>query len=561
MKIRPVIIIISILIILGCISLNENKANGTVNEKALEEANNSLTIGVMQKPDVISYEENDFTNWLEQKLGIDLNFVYFPYDSTECAQQLATMFSTGEKLPDILFDFTSIDLATSYTYGEKGYFINLLPYFSEGPSNFEEAISTRVSQKEDKSKILSYGINPSNGELYGFPEYQYSPGLEICRNVPMINKVWLDDLGMEMPETIDELHDVLVAFNSNDMNKNGIQDEIPAIGSLCNKGDLIEYILNAYVYCNAYYFFNVDNDKIWAPYNTEEYRKGLIELNKWYSEGLISPLTFTLSKNENVMPLFCPLDDIARVGVVCGHPSLITDTNASTCFEYVFLPSLDDETGLGGYVSVNGNKFLYQTFITRDCNNPELAFSFLDFLCSKEAMLFMRYGKEGRDWESRTIDEKEYLHLFNVNAFSDKNSINYHVIGATIIDYSLIPKDTSISDEDYRNDNINWDSRKTLWMNASIRDPFLQSINEQGRKKQSRVEELLFNKEESEIDKSIQADIRNCVEDYRALFITGVLDPMSDADWNRYLTALYNRGYCEYIAIAQSAWSRMASGQ
>ena len=33
----------------------------------------------------------------------------------------------------------------------------------------------------------------------------------------MINKAWLDDLGLEVPTSLDELHDVLKAFKDNDM--------------------------------------------------------------------------------------------------------------------------------------------------------------------------------------------------------------------------------------------------------------------------------------------------------------------------------------------------------
>ena len=34
----------------------------------------------------------------------------------------------------------------------------------------------------------------------------------------MINKNWLDQLGLSIPETTDELYEVLCAFRDNDMN-------------------------------------------------------------------------------------------------------------------------------------------------------------------------------------------------------------------------------------------------------------------------------------------------------------------------------------------------------
>lgn len=559
-QIRILAAAITVLIcITGC-SFSSQPSTNTFSNEAAEKTDDlpSLTIGVMQKPDVIDYESNDFTQWLEENLGIDLCFTYFSYDKTECCQQLSRIISTGGRLPDILFDFTALDLATSFVYGEEGVFIDLLPYFSDA-RNFSSALENGMSQKEDCSKVLSYGIDPANGELYGFPEYQYSPGLENCRDVPMINRQWLDQLGYEMPETVSQLREVLMAFRDNDMNDNGLHDEIPSVGSLFTKGDLIEYLINAYVYCNSNYLLNVDDGVIWAPYDTEEYRQGLIELNKWYSEGLISPYTFSLSRNEDVIPIFCPSDGIAKAGLVCGHPTLITDSESTTCFDYVFLPPLLDETGKGGFVAVNGNKFLYQTFITKDCREPKLAFDFLDFLCSKEAMLFMRYGKEERDWRWTEINGEKYIHLINANTFSERNSVNYHVIGATIIDYSLVPKDTSVSDEDFQDAGIGWDTRKLLWQNTALRGPFLKAINDDGRKKQERVEDLVYNKEETAIVSNTLPHLKNCIQDHCALFITGVLDPASDIDWSSYISALDNYGYYTYIRISQNAFERMTS--
>ena len=43
-----------------------------------------------------------------------------------------------------------------------------------------------------------------------------------------INKTWLDNLGLEVPTTLGELKDVLIAFRDNDANGNGdTTDEIP----------------------------------------------------------------------------------------------------------------------------------------------------------------------------------------------------------------------------------------------------------------------------------------------------------------------------------------------
>ena len=46
------------------------------------------------------------------------------------------------------------------------------------------------------------------------------------------------------------------------------------------------------------------------------------------------------------------------------------------------------------------------------------------------------------------------------------------------------------------------------------------------------------------------------VEEARALFVTGTMDPTSDADWQTYLSNLEAQGMNELLAAAQSAYDR-----
>ena len=60
--------------------------------------------------------------------------------------------------------------------------------------------------------------------------------------IQFINKAWLDQLGLEVPTTTEELYEVLCAFRDNDMNGNGdTTDEIPL--ELCEK-NWAAYVIN-----------------------------------------------------------------------------------------------------------------------------------------------------------------------------------------------------------------------------------------------------------------------------------------------------------------------------
>ena len=67
-----------------------------------------ITIGINQDILCENYDTNDYTLWIEEQTGIDLQFNYFADDETESAQQLNAMIAAGEKLPDILWHFSGM---------------------------------------------------------------------------------------------------------------------------------------------------------------------------------------------------------------------------------------------------------------------------------------------------------------------------------------------------------------------------------------------------------------------------------------------------------------------
>ena len=77
-------------------------------------------------------------------------------------------------------------------------------------------------------------VYPAFRQMTTFPDgtirslAKIQPCRPMTRNQPIINKVWLDKLGLAIPTTIQELKDVLIAFKTQDPNGNGIADEIPS---------------------------------------------------------------------------------------------------------------------------------------------------------------------------------------------------------------------------------------------------------------------------------------------------------------------------------------------
>lgn len=374
-------------------------------------------------------------------------------------------------------------------------------------------------------------------------------------NFTQINANWLEAIGEDIPTNIDELYNVLKKFAEEDPNGNGKADELPMIGYDGYRADITMFLTNAFVYCNDAYFFNATDGKLWVPYNTDEYRQGLQYMNKLYSEGLLAPMTFTIKENSEMTPIFTPADGVSLVGIIGSHPILTTEVDNPVLYEYVEMPYLAAATDKGGYASRNDDNYQYRTFITRSCENPELAFKLLDFMSSWESSMRQRYGVYGRDWtdaDEGSVDcygQTALIKILDDSAFSSQNNMCWHAVDGAVLPLHLHASQ-------YDNDG-SWTSFRSAFVNAAA----VNTTAGTGTAIQPSelVYTLIYNDEENEVVADVSAIIQDYVKEARAMFITGVMDPNDDAQWQSYLDALESQGLSNWLDAAQAAYTRMHS--
>ncbi len=511
----------------------------------------TLTLGVRQQAQTEDYENNEFTQWLEEQTGVNLEFVYFSSDSDEAQQQLSLMVAGGEKLPDIMIRSAGKGISAVNEYGEDGYYIDLNPYYDAGLAYYWTKAAERAESTVPgyMDTALSCAVDANDGSRYGYPYSEISNGNDVTANHAWINVEWLNKLGLEFPKTIDELHDVLTAFVNDDPNGNGQKDEIGIISALTRyRADIFQYLINAYVFCNDTYLYNSTDGKIWLPYTTDEYREALKTLNQWYEEGLISPLTFTISDNAEVKPIWTPDDNVAIVGVVGGHASLFTQADNETFFEYEHMWPLAGATELGGYANTMAPNLEYTSAISADCENPEVAFRFLDFLSSDEAMLRCRYGVEGREWTWATEGmttlqgDQADIDLLDESMWSEQNSVLWHEINPGLLDYSHL--------YEAFHDDGSFSSRK------AVRAIQCRTRTLEGTIPAEQVTNLVYTADEQAVISEYQQLFKDYMRAARSQFISGELDIEDDNAWNAYLDACEQQGASKLIEAAQAAWSR-----
>lgn len=319
------------------------------------------------------YNDLQIIQEIEQKTGIHIEWIMAGSGLTE---KRSVMLATGD-LPDIILkDVTATELVT---YGENGTFIPMQDLIKQYAPN--------VTALFEQTEGLEGFVTAPDGNIYGVPRMNAAPWTK-TNGIGMINTKWLENLGLEMPATIDEFYNVLKAFKEQDANQNGDpNDEIPmAFGKWLNSGATtlsdvngISYLMSAFGVPMGVEYMDVQNGKVTCIATTENYKQGIAYLSKMYTEGLIDIESFTMSREQ----LDAKISQTPySVGYIQGWDIADEFSTDDARDNYDFMPPLKGTDG--------SDPVVYQVplygisrgacVITSACQYPEAAMRWIDYL-------------------------------------------------------------------------------------------------------------------------------------------------------------------------------------
>lgn len=164
---------------------------------------------------------------LEEQTGVQIDWKNYTKDQFVEKRNLA--LASGE-LPDAILDaaFSDYDLLK---YAKDGTIIPVEDLIDQYMPNFKKVLE---EAPEYKSMITA-----PDGHIYSFPWIEElgsgKSRIQVVDCLPWINVEWLNNLGLKMPTTTEELKEVLIAFKTQDPNGNGEADEIP-LSFIVNQG-------------------------------------------------------------------------------------------------------------------------------------------------------------------------------------------------------------------------------------------------------------------------------------------------------------------------------------
>ncbi|MCD7807087.1 MAG: extracellular solute-binding protein, partial [Lachnospiraceae bacterium] len=282
-------------LLVGCGSGSKTTVDENQTEFTLMGAQSALSAG---------YADNTVLNELAENAGIT---IVWDTMSDSVSEQVSIRIA-GNTLPDAFIGvgFSNYDLAE---YGADGTFIDLTPYITE------EYMPNLTRILEEHPEIRS-AITMDDGGIYGLPaaeqmgtagigdEEDYS--IYTIPQFSMINKAWLDYLGLDIPSSLDELHDALEAFAKNDMSAtyygNSAGSTIPM------SFGMDQWCWGQNIYYAGFGFTNWTNDVIndlalldgeVAFVCVEDgYRDAVTYFHDWYADGLIDIEVFSQSDTQ-----------------------------------------------------------------------------------------------------------------------------------------------------------------------------------------------------------------------------------------------------------------------
>ena len=325
-----------------------------------------------------SFTQNQWLIDLEESTNVQVEWSVFSLNVW--GEQKAIMLA-GQELPDIAIGsqtFNDGDILSNIEY-----FVALDELIENHMPNLKEAM--------DEMPELRQVATFTDGHIYSLPKNL--PSRPMTRNQPIINKVWLDNLGLEVPDTIDDLTEVLIAFAEQDANGNGdANDEIPITGN----GDVIMDFLNPFGITDvseSNMMIQDDGSLVYYP-TSESYKDGIKWLHELYVAGAIDPETFTQDQTQTVAKYQHPENSLVGMTYAWTPDSDFGQWSD----EYIAISPIagpDGERYAGGdpngVFSIGRN----EAEILSGNENPEIAAAWLDQFYTGEASIQNFWGAIG----------------------------------------------------------------------------------------------------------------------------------------------------------------------
>lgn len=328
----------------------------------------------------------------EAAVGVDLEINQLDHNSYK--ETVQRLLASGEK-PDVMLMSAEMYYSYAAMTLENGE-----PFLWDMTDAFDNAEFQSRLVMTDANDLLKI-----NGRLYGFTPV-YGNG---C--VTHVKKSWLDAVGMSVDDikTFDDYYEMLKRFTTMDPDGNGKNDTYGTAAHLIllDEAPYINYLPEFWQ--DAYPAFTQDANGVWIDgFDTDATRAALLRLQTAYQDGVINPMTTTMSTKE-VREGFWSADQAASCGAYAYWAGTWTKTTVDNVHknlgedqDIVLLPVIAEVAAAGGLINRDAPAWV----ILNDGDNSNTREQqIFDLFCATmldgdTVQTLWAYGVEGVHWST-----------------------------------------------------------------------------------------------------------------------------------------------------------------
>ena len=501
--------------------------------------------GLTRFPANTESEPNNRTIYkrLEEKTNVHVNWKAIQAD--QWGDKIALEMANIKTLPEFISP-AGLGDADILKYAKQGVIIPLESYIT--PELMPNLCKVFEQAPEYKDMCTD-----ENGHIWTLPWIEQlgvgKTAIQTIGNMPFINTAWLDFLNLQMPTTVDEFEQVLIAFrdNADALKKEfNIDGDIIPLACIVNGGNE-----DCRVLCNGFgegygdpddwrHIVITDDKQVICAATTQGWRDGVEWLHKLYTENLFDPDAFTqewstyVAKGKSGRYGVCFSWDVANiVGLTMADIQNGTAGWAPLPMLKADTVNLTPNTGslTSGFDRGRG------AVITANAKNPALICAWLD-------QMYDPIQSPQNNWG--TYGEDDGFDIFVMGTNDKGEPMLQH---ADLGDHSPVEvREAEMVDGPLAVLDSYYGVYVTCPDDAQYRLDWIKDIYTPDMHTKYVFPNVLMSSDDTKEISNLLADIDKCIETARA---NAIMNGFSDADWNQLQADLQAYKVDQLLAIFQ----------
>lgn len=325
-----------------------------------------------------SWEDNLWNDLYADEIGVQVVYKWVATDADQGKQKLNGAIASGD-IPDVC----QVDKTTMKQMADAGLIIDIAPYV-------EKYASDRLKKLIEDAGNQCVEAATFGGVQYGFPFVDCD--IETA-DMLWIRQDWLDQANLDVPQSIDELENVMKAFA-------GIAGD-GAVGMRISNTAAIPGFFNGYEVYPGYWTVAEDG-KLQYDKATEKMKEPLAKLAQWYQDGLLDKEFYVKDDASSIEPLVAGKCGVVYAWHAYGLYPLQDSATADSEADwrpFSIVPSEGGATVKPGVRMATNSWYV----VSAKCEHPEKFIEMLNLYCEKsfgdDMDEYAKYINPGGDME------------------------------------------------------------------------------------------------------------------------------------------------------------------